>query len=161
MNAKLKEQILRNLTPLDTEELYANMLDECYGEVKIAGMSFQTSRALKELDPTAFRCGMVDYIDSLSLVEIDGDYFEFEACDAERDELISELESEISDLETEISDLESEIEDLSEEESQTAEDAKEILTQIDSRRESIEGINMKIAAINKEIAEINKSLCLL
>lgn len=158
MNAKLKEQILRNLTALDTEELYANMLDDVYGEVEIAGMSFQTSRALKELDPTAFRCGMVDYIDSLSLVEIDGDYYEFDACDVERDELVSELESEISDLEAEISDLESEIEDLEEEESDSAEDAKEILAQINSRRESIEGINSKIAAINEEIAEINNSL---
>lgn len=126
--------------------------------VQIAGMTFQTSRALKELDPTAFRCGEVDYIDSLSLVEIGGDYYEFEACDTERDELISELESEISDLETEISDLESEIEDLGGEESDSAEDAKEILAQINSRRESIEKINAKIAVNNKEIAEINKSL---
>ena len=53
MNAKLLKQITNNLTPLDTEELYANMLDDCYGEVKIAGYSFSTSRALKELDPTA------------------------------------------------------------------------------------------------------------
>ena len=101
MNAKLLNQITNNLTPLDTEELYANMLDDCYGEVEIAGMTFQTSRALKELDPTAFRCGEVDYIDSLSLVEIGGDYYEQDAVEQERDGLIEELESEISDLEDE------------------------------------------------------------
>lgn len=101
MNAKLLKQITNNLTPLDTEELYANMLDDCYGEVEIAGMTFQTSRALKELDPTAFRCGEVDYIDSLNLVEISGDYYEQDAVEQERDGLIEELESEISDLEDE------------------------------------------------------------
>lgn len=101
MNAKLLNQITNNLTPLDTEELYANMLDDCYGEVEIAGMTFQTSRALKELDPTAFRCGEVDYIDSLSLVEIGGDYYEQDAVEQEREGLIEELESEISDLEDE------------------------------------------------------------
>ncbi len=101
MNAKLLKQISDNLTPLDTEELYANMLDSSYGEVEIAGYSFSTSRALKELDPTAFRCGMVDYIDSLSLVEIGGDYYEQDAVEQERDSLIDDLESELSDLEDE------------------------------------------------------------
>ena len=101
MNAKLLKQISDNLTPLDTEELYANMLDDCYGEVSIAGMTFQTSRALKELDPTAFRCGEVDYIDSLNLVEINGDYYEQDAVEQEKEGLISELESEIQYLEEE------------------------------------------------------------
>lgn len=108
MNAKLLKQITDNLTPLDTEELYADMLDDCYGECEIAGMTFSTSRALKELDPTAFRCGMVDYIDSLSLIEIEGDYYEQDAVEQERDGLIEELESELSDLEDEIADFDSE-----------------------------------------------------
>lgn len=108
MNAKLLSQITDNLTPLDTEELYANMLDDYYGEVSIAGMTFQTSRALKELDPTAFRCGEVDYIDSLSLIEINGDYYEQDAVEAEREGLIGELESEIQYLEEELSELDAE-----------------------------------------------------
>ena len=144
MNAKLKQRIQDNLTALDTEELYANMLDDCYGEVEIAGMTFQTSRALKELDPTAFRCGMVDYIDSLSLVEIDGDYFEFDACDAERDELISELESEISDLEEKLLENEKDIKN-------------EVISEEAGQNES-ESLQAQINALNNEIAEINKSL---
>jgi len=39
------------------------MLDEVYGEVSICGMFYQSSRALKELDPTAYRCGMSDWAD--------------------------------------------------------------------------------------------------
>lgn len=108
MNTKLLKQITTNLTPLDTEELYANMLDECYGEAEIAGYTFSTSRALKELDPTAFRCGENDYIDSLSLVEIEGDYYGQDAVEQERDGLVEELESELSDLEEELADFDSE-----------------------------------------------------
>ena len=43
---------------------YDDMLDDSYGEVDICGMKYQSSRALKELDPTAYRCGLNDYNDS-------------------------------------------------------------------------------------------------
>jgi hypothetical protein len=43
-----------------TEQEYEDMLDEIYGEVQICGMTFNSGRALRELDPTAFRCGMAD-----------------------------------------------------------------------------------------------------
>lgn len=43
---------------------YDDMLDDTYGEIDICGMKYQSSRALKELDPTAYRCGMNDYNDS-------------------------------------------------------------------------------------------------
>lgn len=142
MNAKLLKQISDNLTPLDTEELYANMLDEVYPDCEIAGMTFQTSRALKELDPTAFRCGMVDYIDSLSLIEIQGDYYEQDAVETERDSLVDDLESELSDLEDEISEYE-------DEEPIDAEDAKEILAQIETRRSSVSDLKNQIEEIKK------------
>ena len=48
------------------EEEYENMLDECYGEIDVCGYSYSASYALRELDPTAYRCGMADYYDSLS-----------------------------------------------------------------------------------------------
>ncbi len=142
MNAKLLKQISDNLTPLDTEELYANMLDDCYGEAKIAGHSFSTSRALKELDPTAFRCGEVDYIDSLSLVEINGDYYEQDAVETERDSLIDDLESELSDLEDEISEYE-------DEEPADAEDAKEILAKIEICRSFASDLKKQIEEIKE------------
>lgn len=70
---------MSQLTDRDLEQMYCEMLDDCYGEVIIAGYTYQTSRALAEIDPTAFRCGLSDYIDSLlgeTIEEIDGEYFE-------------------------------------------------------------------------------------
>ena len=57
---------------LDNEEdqtMYENMIDETHPEVIIAGITFIPSEILREGDPTAYRCGFNDYIDSLSLPE--------------------------------------------------------------------------------------------
>lgn len=142
MNAKLLKQITDNLTPLDTEELYVNMLDEVYPDCEIAGMTFQTSRALKELDPTAFRCGMVDYIDSLSLIEIQGDYYEQDAVETERDSLVDDLESELSDLEDELLENEKDIKN-------------EVISEDAGQNES-EKLQAQIDALTAEIEEIKK-----
>lgn len=45
-------------------EAFDSMLDECYPEVEVCGYSFQASRALKELDPIAYRCEFVNWLDS-------------------------------------------------------------------------------------------------
>ena len=42
------------------EKEFEQMLNDIYGDVSICGMSFQQGSALKELDPTAFRCAMAD-----------------------------------------------------------------------------------------------------
>lgn len=42
---------------------YDYALDEIYGSVEIAGHSFDTSRALRGLDPIAYRVGFHDYLD--------------------------------------------------------------------------------------------------
>jgi peptidoglycan hydrolase CwlO-like protein len=144
MNAKLLSQIHDNLSPLDTDELYADMLDDCYGEVEIAGISFSTSRALKELDPTAYRCGECDYIDSLSLVEIHGDYYEQDAVEAERDSLVTDLENELSDLEDELLENEKDIKN-------------ETISEEAGNAES-EELQDKIAKLTAEIQEI-KDYC--
>lgn len=52
------------ITDADMEQRYVDMLDECHGDVTIAGMTYQTSRALKDVDPIAYRVGMSDYISS-------------------------------------------------------------------------------------------------
>ena len=135
MNVKLLAQITDNLNPLDTEVLYADMLDECYGECEIAGMKFTTSRALKELDPTAFRCGEADYIDSLSLVEINGDYYERDAVEAERDSLVTDLESAIEAVE----------EDLASEEECEEPDSEEISS-----------LKLRIVELQEELEEIKE-----
>lgn len=48
---------------------YNDYLNES-GEVNIDGCTWDRSYVLKELDPTAYRCGYLDYADSLG-VDID------------------------------------------------------------------------------------------
>ena len=51
---------------------FDEVLDECCGEVSVAGMTFDASRALKELDPIAYRCAYLDWLDGEeSLTESD------------------------------------------------------------------------------------------
>lgn len=45
-------------------ERFNEMLDDIYGSVEIAGMQFDTARALHELDPIAHRMMFLDYIDN-------------------------------------------------------------------------------------------------
>jgi hypothetical protein len=80
----------------DYEESYKDALDSD-GPVIIAGMKFDPSYALKELDPTAYRCGLNDYVDSL---------------EKEDDPKYQELEEELEALTDELDDLESDLEDL-------------------------------------------------
>ena len=39
------------------EEMYEQMLDDCYEEIKIGSLTFSPSQILKECDPIAYRCG--------------------------------------------------------------------------------------------------------
>ena len=50
-----------SLTSWELEQAYNEMLDEVYGTVNIAGYEYDTSRALKEIDPIAYSVGMSDY----------------------------------------------------------------------------------------------------
>ena len=68
---------MRELTEDLLTEMYDEMLDECCGPVKIGTLEYSAAHTLKEVDPTAYRCGMVDYEDSLSQ-----DGFTCDDCDA-------------------------------------------------------------------------------
>ena len=61
------------------EEKFDENLDDSYGECEVAGMKFQTSSTLKELDETAYRTSFNDWLDGLisdeDLVEVGGTYF--------------------------------------------------------------------------------------
>ena len=45
------------------EDNVRDMLNEVYGEVEVAGIVFDAGHVLSELDPTAFRCTVADYMD--------------------------------------------------------------------------------------------------
>lgn len=89
-----------------SENDYDEMLNDCYGEIEICGMSYVASYALKEVDPTAYRCGYNDYVDSIDLDAI------VEYC--ELTEQKDELESEIDDIESELETLNDELSDIEE-----------------------------------------------
>lgn len=95
--AEIKRELYNfEIDPYKHEESYRECIDE-QGPVVVAGMSFTASRILEELDPTAYRCGLADYVDSL---------------DIDDDEEYQALENELADLESELADLEEELEDL-------------------------------------------------
>jgi hypothetical protein len=48
------------------EEMYDEMLDDCEGPVTLCGITYSASQVLREVDPTAYRCGFNDYVDSLT-----------------------------------------------------------------------------------------------
>lgn len=50
-----------NVIEIETDEKdFEDELNEMYGTVEICGMTFDQGTALKELDPTAFRCALAD-----------------------------------------------------------------------------------------------------
>ncbi len=48
-----------------SEDVYDEMLDECYRPVEIIGLEYAPSVALRRLDEVAYRCGYSDYCDGL------------------------------------------------------------------------------------------------
>ena len=46
------------------EEMFDDFLDEIYPDLKIACYTYQTSSALKEVDPTAYRQEYLNWLDS-------------------------------------------------------------------------------------------------
>jgi len=46
-------------------EQYNDLLD-CEGAVTVAGMQYNPSQILLRCDPIAYRCGLIDYLDSVA-----------------------------------------------------------------------------------------------
>lgn len=49
-----------------TKREYDEYLDDVYGVVKIAGLSYLTSRALKDVDPIAYDVGYWDWLGAMT-----------------------------------------------------------------------------------------------
>jgi hypothetical protein len=64
---------------VDVEELYRDLLDECYPEVKFGELTYSPALVLESVDPTAFRVGAGEYADGMIedglLMELDGFYY--------------------------------------------------------------------------------------
>lgn len=90
----LAERVQDELTPIDREQLYKEMLDETYGEVEIAGLKYSTSYVQEQLDESAFNQGVNDYIDSLDTVEINGETYYTSEVQPIEEEIEAELAEE-------------------------------------------------------------------
>ena len=98
LDKRVEERVKEDLTPIDTEERYRDMLDECYSFDSVGGIfsSMQPSRVLEEVDPVAYRCGMNDYEDCLreDYEEIDEQFYEKQEVREIREEIEAEMEVE-------------------------------------------------------------------
>ena len=64
--AQLEDEIENfEIDPDDYTDQYDAMLDEY--DVNIGSLSYSGSYVLKEIDPTAYRCGLLDFVDSFDL----------------------------------------------------------------------------------------------
>lgn len=96
-----KQAEIRNFSYESTDDEYDSYLDGCYSDIDVCGSTFSASYALKNLDPTAYRCGKSDYEGTKDLDDVP--------------EYVT-LTEELEELEEQESDLESEIEELEESE---------------------------------------------
>lgn len=106
-----KQQDQIELDPDNYEDQFDDMLDESIPEIKIGCFRYSPSHVLKNVDPVAYRCGLIDFVDSLDVEDSD----EYKALQEEIDDTqneIDQLQSDIEDLESEIEDLGNQIEDL-------------------------------------------------
>lgn len=85
------------LDPDDYAERYDDMLDECHGDF----MGMNASYILKEMDLTAYRCGLLDYLDGL---DQDEEKMKNDNC-LELIEELEEIESKIEELEDELTEM--------------------------------------------------------
>ena len=103
---KEKQQSKIELDPDDFADQFDASLDESIPEIKIGCLTYPPSHVLKNVDPTAYRCSLNDFVDSLDVEDSE----EYKALQSE----IDQLQSDIEDLESEIEDLENQIADLTE-----------------------------------------------
>ena len=88
------------LDPDDYSDRYDEMLDECHGDF----LGMNASQILKNMDPVAYRCGLLDYLDSL---DQDEEKMDNDEC-LELFNQLEEIESEIEELEEELAELDNE-----------------------------------------------------
>jgi hypothetical protein len=109
---RLAELVKEELTPIDREQRFRDVLDECYSFKDVGGpfAHMSPSAVLEEMDPIAFRCGVNDYLDDENVDEYEGDgeSYEHDELQALRDQAEEEIDAEIADEEAEAEEAEAE-----------------------------------------------------
>ena len=77
--SKAEQRIKEELTLIDVETAYREVLADLYGMIDVCGYQMSAGAVLYEMDNTAFRCGCNDWIDSQvsdnAWYELDGEYY--------------------------------------------------------------------------------------
>ena len=64
---------------VDVEELYRDLFDECFPEIKFGELMYSPALVLESVDPTAFRIGACEYADGMIedglLIDLNGAYY--------------------------------------------------------------------------------------
>ena len=60
----------------ETVNAYNDTLNDVYGPVEIAGLTYDTAHVLQEVDPIAYKCGWIDWCDAegIDTDELEDDY---------------------------------------------------------------------------------------
>lgn len=58
----------RTMTEWEAEEAFEEMINECYPIVSLGGLDYDHARAWKTVDPIAYQCGMLDWLDGEGIV---------------------------------------------------------------------------------------------
>ena len=105
---RLMDHIQAECNAIDTEQAYDETLDTSYDLSSVGGpfSCMRASRVLRECDPTAYRCGFSDWLDSEEYTEIDGVYYRDDKVDEARESFVEDLQTDLDDLGTEITELE-------------------------------------------------------
>ena len=113
---ELHDKVRDDLTELDVNSMYDEMLDECYDMSEVGGpfSHMLASRILQECDPVAYRCGFTDWLDGERFYEVDGEYYHGPDLERVKDEMIDELQDEIDDLQSQLDEEEPETDGWSE-----------------------------------------------
>ncbi len=84
----IEHLIKEHCGPIDEEEAYEELLNECYEPVKVGYCQWEAGYVMRQLDPVAFRCGIADYFaDTGQFAEIDSQYYNISDIENMIDEL--------------------------------------------------------------------------
>ena len=114
---ELMDRVEEDCDGVDTDELYDEMLNECYSFEDIGGpfSCMLPAFVLKTMDPTAYRCDRNDWVDGEDITEVRGEVYNTRDIEEVRDGLLSELEDELSELDDQSSELDEDSDDYEQE----------------------------------------------
>lgn len=95
------------LDAYDYEGEYQSMLEDAYPYVDICGMTMSPVAIIREMDPTAYRCGLIDYVDGIDKEDTD-EYRDLERRRDDTESYLDALELDLEDLMSEFDEIQSE-----------------------------------------------------